>query len=53
MSNIKRGWWEVKFNITLEGEEKRFKDLDEITQEHIVKMISEGYGSGEIVIEDD
>lgn len=49
----KTGWWHVKFDITLEGEEIRFDDLDEVSQEHIAKCIQEGYTSGEIVIEED
>jgi len=48
---MKNGWWSVRFDITLEGKEVKFDDLDECTQEHIVKMISENYTSGEIVIE--
>lgn len=50
---MKTGWWEVKFELTLEGEEVRWDDLDECTQEHIAEMIKEGYLGGEIVIEDD
>lgn len=44
----KRGWWSVKFELTLEGEEVRFDDLSETTQEHIAECIKEGYASGEI-----
>lgn len=47
----KTGWWSVKFDLTLEGEEVRWDDLDEVTQEHIAEMIKEGYTSGEIVEE--
>lgn len=50
---MKTGWWSVKFELTLEGEEVRFDDLDEATQEHIAECIKEGYTSGEIVIEED
>ena len=50
---MKTGWWEVKFELTLEGKEVRWDDLDECTQEHIAEMIKEGYVGGEIVIEDD
>lgn len=50
---MKTGWWHVKFELTLEGKEVRFDDLDECTQEHIAECIKEGYTSGEIVIEED
>lgn len=50
---MKTGWWNVKFELTLEGEEVRWDDLDEATQEHIAECIKEGYTSGEIVIEDE
>lgn len=48
----KLGWWNVKFDLTLDGEEIRWEDLDECTQEHIAEMIKEGYNNGEIVIEE-
>lgn len=47
----KYGWWSVNFDLTLEGEEVRFSDLSEATQEHIADMIKEGYYGGEIVEE--
>ena len=50
---MKTGWWNVKFDLTLEGEEVCWEDLDECTQEHIAEMIKEGYNGGEIVIEED
>jgi hypothetical protein len=49
----KTGWWSVDFNITLEGENVRFEDLDECSQEYILRKISEGYTNGEVVEEDD
>lgn len=49
----KYGFWNVNFELTLEGEEVRWEDLDGVSQEHIVKMILEGYCSGEICIEED
>ena len=49
----KTGWWNVKFELTLDGEEVRWDDLDEATQEHIADCIKEGYTGGEIVIEED
>ena len=42
------GWWSVKLELTLEGEEIRWDDLDECSQEHIVNMIKDGYTGGEI-----
>lgn len=42
------GWWEVNFDITLEGEEVSFDDLSEVSQEHIANLIGEGYVSGEV-----
>lgn len=50
---MKTGWWTVKFELTLDGEDILWDDLDETTQEHIAECIKEGYVSGEIVIEDD
>lgn len=49
----KTGWWLVKWDLTLDGEEVRWDDLDECSQEHILAMIAEGYCQGEIVMEDD
>ena len=49
----KTGWWSVDFDITLEGETVRFDDLDECSQEHILRKISEGYTNREVVKEDD
>jgi len=48
----KYGWWDVKFNITLESQTTkeivRFEDLSESTREHIAKQIFEGITSGQI-----
>lgn len=49
----KTGWWYVKFELTLEGEDVRWEDLDECTQEYIAELIKEGYVGGEICIEED
>lgn len=49
----KTGWWVVSFELTLDGEEVRFDDLSEATQEHIAEAIKEGYVQGEIVESDD
>lgn len=49
----KYGSWYVKFELTLEGEDVRWDDLSDATQEHIAEMIKDGYVSGEIVEECD
>lgn len=49
----KYGWWSVNFEVTLDGEEFRWEDLSETTQEHILDMIMEGYFSGEICESED
>ena len=49
MDEIKTGWWKVSFDLTLEDEEVRFEDLSDVTQEHILHCISQGYSQGEIV----
>ena len=49
----KLGWWNVKFDLTLDGKEVRWEDLDEATQEHIAECIKDGYCGGEIVMKDD
>lgn len=50
---MKTGWWGVKFELTLEGEDVRFEDLSEVSQQHIAESILEGYYGGEIVEESD
>ncbi len=47
--STKTGSWSVTFDLTLDGEDVRWEDLDEATQEHIAEKIKEGYVSGEIV----
>lgn len=49
----KTGWWSVKFDLTLEGEDVRFEDISECSQDHILSMIAEGYRCGEIIEEED
>lgn len=51
MSETKTGWWKVKFDLTLDGEEVRWEDLSMDTQAHILEQINEGYCQGEIVEE--
>jgi hypothetical protein len=52
-SNVKTGWWKASFDLKLEGDEVRFEDISEITQEHIAKCILDGCFQGEIVEEVD
>lgn len=49
----KTGWWQVNFNITLDGNEVLVSDLDECSQEHILNCIKDGYRQGEIIQETD
>lgn len=51
--STKSGWWHVKFEITLEGEPVRFRDLSECSQDHIANLIKEGYYCGEVIEEDE
>lgn len=46
---MKTGFWSISFEITLDGKTVRYEDLDEVTQEHILYNISNGYFHGEIV----
>jgi hypothetical protein len=46
---IKTGWWKVSFEITLEGKEVQFKDLSEVTQDHILEAIKDECRQGEVV----
>jgi hypothetical protein len=50
-SEIKTGWWKVSFDLKLEGEDVRFDDLSEVTQEHILEAILGGCKQGEIIEE--
>ena len=38
--------WSVHFEITLDGMQASFFDLDEATQEYLVEQISNGYMHG-------
>lgn len=49
----KTGWWNVKFDLTLDGEEVGFDELSDVSQKHILEMIGEGCRQGEIVEETD
>lgn len=53
MNETKTGWWEVKFDLTLDGEEVRWEDLSMDTQSHILEQINEGYCQGEIAEEEE
>tara|TARA_R100001163_G_C5013092_1_gene158334 strand:+ start:54 stop:224 length:171 start_codon:yes stop_codon:yes gene_type:complete len=45
-----RGHWEVKFKFWVEGKEDviNLEDLSEVSQEHIINSIKDGYTSGEL-----
>jgi len=48
-SVLLRGWWSVSFDLHLEGEDVRFEDISEVSQEHIINCIKEGYTQGELI----
>jgi len=52
MYDIDTGWWRVGFDITLEGKEIGFSELNIVTKDHILRCLSEGYVQGQIVEED-
>ena len=47
---MKRGHWEIKFKFWVEDRDDVFdlEDLSEVSQEHIVNLIKQGYTSGEL-----
>jgi hypothetical protein len=47
----KTGWWKVSFDLQVEGQEVRFGDLSEVTQEHIYDAIRNGFRQGSIIEE--
>jgi hypothetical protein len=49
----KTGWWSVKFELTVEGEEVIWRDLSDVTREHIIQCLLDDCYQGEIVEEDD
>lgn len=51
MRETKTGWWKVKFELTLDGEEVRWEDLSMDTQANILENIDGGYWQGEIIEE--
>lgn len=51
INETKTGWWSVKFDLTLDGEEVRWEDLSLDTQAHIIEDINNGYYQGEIIEE--
>jgi hypothetical protein len=53
ISETKTGWWKVKFDLTLDGEDVRWEDLSMDTQAHILEQINEGYYQGEIIEEEE
>jgi hypothetical protein len=52
-SNIKTGWWRVKIELTLEGKEILWRDLSDLTREHIVQSLMDDCYQGEIVEKED
>jgi hypothetical protein len=47
---MRRGHWEVKFKFWVEGKDDvvDLEDLSEVSQEHVINSIKEGYTSGEL-----
>ena len=45
----KVGWWKVSFEITLDGQDVLFDDLSEVTQEHIINCLKDGYTQGQVI----
>tara|TARA_R100001224_G_C3884133_1_gene102597 strand:- start:231 stop:461 length:231 start_codon:yes stop_codon:yes gene_type:complete len=47
---MRRGHWEVKFKFWVEGKDNvvDLEDLSEVSQEHVINSIKEGYTSGEL-----
>ena len=45
---MRRGHWEVIFKFLVEGKDNvvDLEDLSEVSQEHIINLIKEGYTSG-------
>ena len=50
IDNMRRGWWKINFKFWVEGKDDVFdlEDLSEISQEHIIDSIKQGYTSGEL-----
>ena len=47
---MRRGHWEVKFKFWVEGKDNvvDLEDLSEVSQEHLINSIKEGYTSAEL-----
>ena len=47
---MRRGWWKINFKFWVENKNDVFdlEDLSEISQEHIIDSIKQGYTSGEL-----
>ena len=41
-------WWSVDFDITVNGEAVTFDALDDVTREHIIESIKQGYECGSL-----
>ena len=54
MANTKYGWWNIQdLKVKLEGVDFLFSDLSEESQNHIIKLIQDGYVQGQIIEEDE
>ena len=50
---MKRGYFKVKFEITVEGKDVDFVNLPESDREHILACIGNGYREGELFLIED
>ena len=48
-ADVKTGWWKASFDMNLNGEDVRFEDLSETSQEHILNCIRDGCSHGQLV----
>lgn len=49
---MKRGWWKVRFDVTLDGIEIDFDELSARSKRKIQAMLAQGCVAGEIVEEE-
>lgn len=49
---MKTGTWSVAFTICVEGTLVDFTELSEDSQLHILKLLSQGFTSGEVIEHD-
>lgn len=50
---MKRGWWKVRFDVTLDGIEIDFDELSDHSKRNIQAMLAQGCVAGEIAEEED